>query len=49
MAENKRTDAESGAKTFDPTNHDQVAAYIDEHGFEAFQLERNRQTGFKVG
>lgn len=34
--------------TFDPTNQDEVAAYIDAHGLDAFREERHRQTGYAV-
>lgn len=36
-------------ETFDPTDGDAVAAYIEAHGFDAFRTERQRQTGYKEG
>lgn len=53
MAESKPKDTtppKPGQDGFiDPTDHDAVAAYIDAHGMEAFQVERQRQAGFVVG
>ena len=37
------------SETFDPTDQQAVAAYIDAHGFDAFRTERQRQTGYKEG
>ena len=38
--------ADKKPDTFDATDQESVAAYIDAHGLDAFRTERQRQTGY---